>query len=206
MRKSYRATICALLICVGVAGGTPAQPGGRYLDTEARLLDRLLPLESEPAPFFLRMAMRFSDSASQLVIVVRPGGASELLEYTVEGMGDNQLLSFIARQVAENPAISDQDIAAKLHVTVRRSAVDYGAISPWLKKLQSVRTSPALTHRVGTDAVSQYEFWYDTWQEAVHYSLIGPFNGGTQDSLTKWMIDFRAHIGEISKPAPESKR
>ena len=62
-----------------------------------------------------------------------------------------------------------------------------------------------LASRVFSDESSEYEFWYDTWEESVHYVLRGPGKEEPQDELVKWMIEFRAKAtGLITSPPAHS--
>jgi hypothetical protein len=58
-----------------------------------------------------------------------------------------------------------------------------------------------MASRVAVDEYSEYEFWYDTEEESVHYKLTGPFKGDPQDKLVQWMIRFRASVPELVSAA-----
>lgn len=121
--------ICALLSCILFATTATAQPGDRYLDMKARVLDVLFPLDVAPKPYFLKMVLRFSDSDTQLVVVVYPDKEKywvrkcEITSYVLEGMGKGQLSQLISKMVAENPNVKEQEIAAKLKVDITRSSI-----------------------------------------------------------------------------------
>ncbi len=66
------AAICSLICCMFFARGASAQPGDRDMNTEARVLHLLFPLDVEPKPYLLKLAMRFGDSDTQVVIVFIP--------------------------------------------------------------------------------------------------------------------------------------
>lgn len=200
-----RAVACVLFSCILFAAMATAQPGDRYLDMKSRVLNILFPLDVSPKPYFLKMVLRFGDSDTQLVVVVypvypvNPGGRSEIIRYSLAGMGDGDLSRLISKMVAENPNVKDQDIAAKLKVNVARSPVKYEALDRAFRDLKAVRISPVLADRVAVDEYSEYEYWYDNWQESVHYTLTGPSKDDPQDQLVQWMIKFRASLPNLIK-------
>jgi hypothetical protein len=182
-----------------------AQPGDRHLNMEARVLDILFPLDDVPKPYFLKMILRFSDSDMQLVIVVYADKEKywvrrcEITRYTVAGMGKGQLSQFVSHMVAQNPNVTDQEIASKLKAEVTRSSVAPQALNRALEELKTVRISPALADRTAVDAFSEYEYWYDNWQECVHYTVTGPFKEDPQDQLVRWMIRFKDNLTDLIK-------
>ncbi len=199
------AVACALFSCILFTATATAQSGDRYLDMKARVLDILFPLDVTSTPYFSKMILRFGDSDTQLVVLIYPtypvhaGGQAELIRYSVAGTGNSDLPQFISNMVAQNPNVTDREIAAKLKVDVTRSPIGYEALDRFLKKLKAIRISPILASRVAVDESSEYEFWYDTWQESVHYTLTGPFHNGPQDQLGRWMIKFRADLPNLLK-------
>lgn len=196
----YRIVVtCALFSCILFASTASAQPGDRNLDLKARVLDILFPLDLGPTPYFSKMVLRFSDSGTQLVVVVYPGGKGELIRYSLAGVKSGGLSQLISRMVAEYPEITDREIAAKLKVDVSRSPVDHQALNRALDELKSIRISPVLESRVAVDAYSEYEFWYDTWQESVHYTITSPVGNAAQDKLAQWMTKFRENVPTLLK-------
>lgn len=193
-----------MLSCVLFAATANAQPGDRRLDMKARVLDILFPLDVGPTPYFSRMVLRFSDSDTQLVVVTYPGGKSELIRYSLEGVSSRELAHLISKMVAENPDVKAQEIAAKLKVSVSRSPIESGALKPALDELKAIRISPVLVSRVAVDEFSEYEFWYDNWQESVHYTITSPFGKDPQDQLGRWMTKFRENIPNLLKAKLEA--
>ena len=51
------------------------------------------------------------------------------------------------------------------------------------------------------DDYREYDFVYDLWQESIHYTVVGPFDGFPQDELVKWMLLFRETANEWLKAA-----
>jgi hypothetical protein len=199
------AAVLALFSCIFFAGTANAQPGDRYLNLKARVLDILFPLDIAQKPYFLKMILRFGDSGTQLVVVVYPDKEKywvrrcEITSYTLVGMGKGELSQFISKMVAENPDVKEQEIAAKLKVDVSRSSVAPEALNRALAELKSVRISPILADRISVDEYSEYEYWYDNWQECVHYTITSPFGKDPQDKLGQWMIRFRAILPNLLK-------
>jgi hypothetical protein len=152
------------------------------------------------------MVLRFSDSNTQLVVVTYPGGKAELICYGVAGTKAGELAQLISKMVAENPDLKERDIAAKLKVDVKRSPVNSEALNRALDKLKAIRISPVLASRVAVDEYSEYEFWYDNWQESVHYTITSPFGSAAQDKLGEWMVKFRATVPDLLKGGSLSKR
>lgn len=196
----YRiAVTCALFSCILFAAMASAEPGDRHLDMKSRVLDILFPLDVAPTPYFSKMVLRFSDSDTQLVVVVYPGGKGELIRYTLAGVKSGELSQLISKMVAENPKVTDREIAAKLKVDVDRSPVEHEALNRALDELKAIRISPVLESRVAVDEYSEYEFWYDTWQESVHYTITSPAGNAAQDKLSQWMTKFRASVPNLVK-------
>jgi hypothetical protein len=145
------------------------------------------------------MVLRFGDSNTQLTVIVYPGGDTEIVRCSLKDMSKDQFAQLISTMMKNTPNISDEEIAAKVKVEISRVSVKPGAFDHALKGLKRVRISPRLTTRIGVDNVSEYEFWYDTWEESVHYTLMGPFRGDPEDKLVQWMIGFRAELPEVLK-------
>jgi hypothetical protein len=199
---------CSLLVsfllvlsAVGqVGGGVPA-------DMRDRVLDLLFRSDAVSAPFFSKMTLRYGDSDSQLVVVtypvypVHPGGQAEVISYTITGMGSDNLAQFISKMAAQNPNVTDQEIAAKLKVEVKRSPIRYEGLKRFLDELEAIRISPMLASRVAVDEYSEYQFWYNNGQESVHYTVVGPFKDDPQDKLVQWMIRFRTGVPELMSAA-----
>ena len=87
------------------------------------------------------------------------------------------------------------------------SPVEPEALHHALDELKAIRISPVLKSRVAVDEFSEYEFWYDTWQETVHYVITSPFGNDPQDQLGRWMTKFRDNVPKLLKaslgPNPE---
>jgi len=116
-------------------------------------------------------------------------------------MGSDNLAQFISRMAAQNPNVTDQEIAAKLKVEVKRSPISYEALKRFLDELGAIRISPMSVGRIAVDEYSEYEFWYTGGQESVHYKLVGPFKDDPQDKLVQWMIRFRTSVPELMSAA-----
>jgi len=199
---------CTLLVpflLVLSAGGQSG--GGVPEDMKERVLDLLFRSDAVSSPFLSKMTLRYGDSDSQLVVLTYPvhpvhrGGQAELISYTIIGLGSNNLSQFISKMAVQNPNVTDQEIAAKLKVDVKRSPIRYEALSRFVDDLKAIRISPVLASRVAVDEYSEYEFWYNNGQESVHYKVAGPFKDAPQDKLVQWMIRFRTCFRELMSAA-----
>jgi len=189
-----------VLSAVGQSVGVPP-------DMKGNVLDRLFRSDAVTSPFLSKMTLRYGDSDSQLVVLtypvypIHPGGQAEVISYTITGMGSNNLSQFISKMAGQNPNVTDQEIAARLKVGVKRSPIGYEALRRFLDDLKAIRISPVLASRVAVDEYSEYEFWYNNGQESVHYKVAGPFKDDPQDKLVQWMIRFRAGVPELMSAA-----
>jgi len=182
-----------LLFSALFAATSTAQPADRNpLAIKARVLDLVFPLHTEARPPYLKMILRFGDSDTQTTILVYPGGESELVHNALEGTNGKKLSEIIDRMVAQNPDVQDREIAARIRVKTTRSTLEYKELDQALKDLKAIKISPFLSTRVALDEVSQYDFWFSSGQESVHYTVYGPFDKEPQDQLVQWMIRFRS--------------
>jgi hypothetical protein len=188
----------ALVVFFFLALSAVGQSGGGIpADMKDRVLDILFRSDSAMSPFLSKMTLRYGDSDSQLVVLTypvypaHPGGQAELVSYTINGMGRDNLSQFISKMAAQNPSVTEQEIAAKLKVEVKRSPISYETLRRFLDELKAMRMSPVLASRVAVDEYSAYQFWYNNGQESVHYRVVGRFKDDPQDKLVQWMIRFR---------------
>ena len=192
------------LSAVGLSGG------GLPADMKDRVYDRLF-RSSSSAPFLTKMTLRYGDSDSQLVVLtypvypVHPAGQAELVSYKIAGMGTDNLSQFISKMASQNENVTDEEIAAKLKVEVKRSPIRYETLGSFLDELKTIRMSPVLSSRIAVDEYSDYDFWYDGGQESVHYKLVGPFKDDPQDKLVQWMIRFRSAVPQLTSAAPPKR-
>lgn len=199
-----RALLLPFLLVLSAVGQSG---GGVPADMKDRILDLLFRSGDVTGPFLSKMTLRYGEFDSQLVVVtypvypVHPGGQAEVISYTITGMGSDNLSQFISKMAAQNPNVTDHEIAAKLKVEVKRSAIRYEALSRFLDDLKAIRISPVLASRVAVDEYSEYEFWYNNGQESVHYKVVGPFKDDPQDKLVQWMIRFRRGVPELASAA-----
>jgi hypothetical protein len=199
-----RALLVPFLLVLSAVGQSG---GGVPADMKGRVLDFLFRSDAVTSPFLSKMTLRYGDSDSQLVVVtypvysVHPGGRAEVIRYTITGMGSYNLSQFISKMAAQNPNVTDQEIAAKLKVDVKRSPIRYEALSRFVDDLKAIRISPVLASRVAVDEYYEYEFWYNNGQESVHYKVAGPFKDDPQDKLVQWMIRFQTGVRELMNAA-----
>jgi hypothetical protein len=198
----------ALLVPFLLVLSSAGQSGGNVpADIKDRVCDRLFRLDTASSSFLSMMTLRYGDSDTQLVVLthpvypVHPGGRAELISYTITGMGSDNLSQFISKMAAQNPSVTDQEIAAKLKVVVKRSPIGYEALKRFFEDLEAVRISPMSWGRIAVDEYSEYEFWYNGGQESVHYKLVGPFKDDPRDKLVEWMIRFRTGVPDLMSAA-----
>lgn len=194
---SHRLTLtCALLIAALFGATASAQPGDRFIIGKSRVLDILFPLDVVQKPYRLKLIMRFGASNSQLVIVVDVDGHAEMTRYALADMKGGEDPQLIATMIPDDPDINVQAISAKLKVNVARLPLEKAALDRALRKLKSIRISPVLSDTMAADG-SEYELWYDNWQESVHYTLTSPPKNAPEDKLVRWMNEFRASVGDV---------
>lgn len=151
------------------------------------------------------MILRFGDSDTQIVILVYPGGQSEIIHYSVAGGNKGELPKLISKMEAENPDVTDKEIAAEVKIVSRRSPVNFKELNRTCDELKSIRIPPLFESRVALDDCSEYEFWYDTWQESVHYVFACAFGKSPQDELVRWMIKFRENLPALIRASSGAK-
>src|SRR5271157_825770 len=139
-----KAVSVAIFGCIVFVNHLNAQPGDRHLLMKSRVLDVLFPINVEPQPYSLKMIMRYGDSNTQIIVVVYPGGKSELIQYSLDGMNDADFEYLIAIMYEKNQDITVQEIAARVKVKMTRTLINYKALKPLIKTLEDVRISPAL--------------------------------------------------------------
>jgi hypothetical protein len=124
-----------------------------------------------------------------------------MISYTIAGLGSDSLSQFMSKMADKKPSVTNEEIAAKLKAVVKRSPIGYQVLRRYLEELKAIRISPMLASRVALDEYSEYEFWYNTGQESVHYKVTGPFKGDSQDKLVQWMIRLRTGVPELMSAA-----
>lgn len=207
---SWNVLALVMFVCLPSVARTTAQPGNNSSDTESRVLEILFPRDT-PDRYFEKVVMRFWDTDTQIVIVVypayppHPGGQAEIIRYSLVGTSSEEFWQMISNMEKSNPNITAEQIATKFKVDVSRSPIDYKVLKRSLKELQSLQISPALENRIGLDNVSIYEFWYDTGQESVHYTILDPSGDDHQDKLGRWMEKFRRNLPGLLKSGSSQK-
>lgn len=189
-------TLAVAVLVASSYGSASAQPGNRRVDMESRVLDVVLPLDVQNEPYRWRMVLRFTDSASQLTLVARAGSRIEVTERRVVAMDNGRLAGLVTRSMEQNRSISERQIAAQLKVETVRRVIDADSISPLLEDLRRVTLSPILEDRGGTN-FARYEFRYDTWQEAAHYTVLTPYGATPLDDLAAWMRKCRERVAAL---------
>lgn len=203
---------CVMVAPLCLALGASAQLEDDHMNMKDRVLDILFQSDPPPSPFLTKMTLRFADTDSQFVVFTypvypaHPGGRAEIIRYSIAGIGNGKLSEFIATTVSQEPKVTAREIANRLKVNVTRIPVNFDALENSMKDLGAVRISPVLKTRVAVDDYSKYDFWCDTGEEFVHYSMVGPFKDAAQDQLVQWMIRFRANLPGLATAKPALKQ
>jgi hypothetical protein len=194
-----QAVVCALLICVLSEPAAPQTTNRNPSEVDSDVLNLLFPLNVESKPYFVKFILRFHDTDTQLALIVYPGGASELVSFSLDNMNSGDLFKLVSEMLAKNPSVRDEEIAAKVGVQTTRTVVEYKAVEPALNDLKSIRISPFFKTRIFVDDYSQYDYWFDSGQESVHYRICADSTGDPQDQLAHWMARFRANSASMGK-------
>lgn len=194
---SGKAVVCALLLCALSAPATPQTRERNPSEVYSDVLNLLFPLNVESKPYYVKFILRFHDTDTQLALIVYPGGASELVSVSLDNMKGNDLFKLVSEMLAKNSSLRDEEIAAKVKVQTTRTAVEYKAVEPALNDLKSIRISPFFQTRIFVDEYSEYDYWFDSGQEAVHYRICANSTGDPQDQLAHWMARFRENFASM---------
>ncbi|HEY1204240.1 MAG: hypothetical protein ABSH46_01680 [Bryobacteraceae bacterium] len=159
--------------------------------------------------YMTKLTLRFGDTCAQLVVFtypvwpVRPGGSAELVRYSLPG-GCGAFTELVEQMLAQNPKVTDEEIAAKAKVEVTRSPIDPEAFYRVRDRLKAVRISPVLHSFVSCDGGAEHEYLYDTSGESVHYVISSPpLRKTPEDNLARWMDVFRANLPKLlARPSP----
>jgi hypothetical protein len=206
-------TATTIFTCVFISLLTGrAQPGDRTLNPKARVLDVLFPVEVPQRPYFFKLVLRFDDADSQVVVVVYPDKEKywvrrcEVTTYFLDDNAKRELSESLSKLAPETSDGGVRAIASGLKVEANHVAVSAEALDRSLGELKSIRIPPVLAARVSVDAFSEYQFWYESWQESVHYSITGPPGDAPQDELVRWMLKFNADLPDLLKKHPAPKQ
>jgi hypothetical protein len=165
----------------------------------------VFPRDIGERPYSRKWILRFGDSATQMIVVAYPPDhpsvreRCEITRYSLAGMSARAFHDFIAEAEARDSNMTAKALAAKLRIESVRIPFDLESLNRALSALREVRISPLLADRFVVDS-SEYEYWYDTWGESVHYTLLGPSHDPPGD-LVSWMIAFRSQINDLLKPS-----
>jgi len=173
-----------------------------FPNMKSRVLDAVFPADVATGPYFQKLILRFGDSDSEIIFLTYPGGRSEVIRYSLAQMTDAELSELISKSLAANPAADEHVIASTVKINVSKSSVELDKFEGLFHDLAKIRISPLLPTREPLDYYSEFEFWCDNWEESVHYTIVGPYKGDSQDKLVEWMIKFRADLTNVLKLQP----
>ena len=133
--------ISALLLALASVLTADGQPGRRRLDLRGQVFDLVFPTHSERS-YFSKMVLRFSDTQSQLTVLVYTGGQTEIIRHRMSGVTAAELNGLTVKAFQDN-TITPASIASKLKVDMSRVSVDYEqTVVPALEELKTIRLSP----------------------------------------------------------------
>lgn len=106
--------LCPVLLCVLslLGASSRAQSGDRVLDRARRVLAAVYPSDVGQRPYFLRLVVRYSDSASQIVVVEYPDPRQywitrcSITTYELADMTPRQVGDLITRMERANPDVT----------------------------------------------------------------------------------------------------
>jgi hypothetical protein len=191
-----------------------AQPGYQLHNPASRIFDIVFPVDVPVSqqPYFLKMVLRYEGSDyMQFVVVIYSDDDKywvrrcEITEYVLDDKSKAKLPQLLSKLSSDSPDEAVRATAAELKVAVSRFTVAPEAVYKILADLKSIKVSPAINTRTGLDSISEYQFWYDTWEESDYYSIMGPSGNATQDALSRWMIGFKANFPDFLKEASASE-
>jgi hypothetical protein len=205
----------AMVVCFCFALGAGAKSGDRPANIKDNVLDILFQPDAQESLHISKMTLRFGDTDTQLVVLVYPrfpahlGGQAEIVSYSIAGVGNAGLSPLIDKMVAQDPNVTAREIADKLKVSITHVPLDIAVLRKSMRRLRTIRLSPLIVLRSASDDYSQYNYWYDSGQESVHFSFVGPFRGDAQDRLVQWMIGFKNSFADLCKadsaPKPSTR-
>lgn len=205
-----RRKILVFLLVLCALSGTMAraQPGDRYLDMKARVLELAFPVKPSAKPYFVRLVLCYGDTDSQLMVVLVQGKKYwqrryDVYRYSLVGVKQGQLSRLITKMEKADPKVTPREIAAKLKVKVVQSTVDRRLMEKALDRLRKIKVPAALPSYVCVDACPQdeFEFTYDTWQDRVRYVMTDPPPKTAEGKLLEWMTQFRKELpGMLTHP------
>jgi hypothetical protein len=189
-------SLCCLALLVVAAGSfqagcAQASDYGKADAIRNRVSDLLFPTSVASKPYNARFVLRFPDPDSELVLIIYPGKQSELVTYKVEGLRDQTLFQYIWDALRTNPQIRDEEIASNIRVTSKRSVVEFQKLERAVDELKNIKISPFFETRIAVDEYSDYDYWFDSGGESVHYRVHRLFQHTAQDDLVHWMTRFR---------------
>ena len=156
-----------------------------------RVLDLLFSRNVITKDYYVRLVLRFSNPDSQLVLMLYPGGSSDVVRYTLSGNAGENVSQVASAMLQRDPRVDDKKIAERFRVTEEKLQIDQVKVQRALGALKKINISPFFDTASAVDERQLYDFWFDSGGESVHYSFFGPYKGKSKDELVQWMIEFR---------------
>lgn len=190
-------SILFMCLQVAVCASTTAEPLRLDRNPTVSVMNEVFSTNVTIKPYHLQITARYADEGVQIALVIYPGGDCEVFRSSIDNLGKRQLRSMIYEAIGKEPSISGREYADSVSVTKSSVSIRYDQIKPLLDRLRAIKISAALSTRAALDDASEFELWYDAGQEAVHYTLYGPFDTAPQDKLVQWMIRFRTEVVSV---------
>ncbi len=147
-----------------------------------------------------RLMLRFSQPMMEIIVVVKSGGAIEATCYRVESFA--AAADLIKKANSGDGTITATQIAKTIHINQKNLKVTREQLRRWFDELRSMHLSPLLQDTVCLDSCPKFDFWYDTRQDSVRYSVyyaaVSPPIHSQQEMIAEWMLRVRDEIGASS--------
>lgn len=160
-------------------------------NTREDVLDLLFPRNVNTRQYYARFVLRFSNPDGQLDVYLYPGGAAEVVRFSLHGPRGQSVSEVASEMLRRNPGVTPRDIARMFGVTTNREPINREKLKKALTALKKLRLPAYPRTVVVVDARSIYDYWFDSGGESIHYSMFGPVSNTQYDSLLQWMISFR---------------
>ena len=201
------------LICAVWTAQVSAQQGIGLSTLQSRVFDLLFPRDVGTPLYFSKTTLRFSDSASQFVIILfgRATGKGEVYHYRVRETDRKVLSERIAKAFMDNrETTTAATIASGIRVETMRTVINAAPFVRVLDELKAIQLSPLLENRVCLDECATYEFSHDTGQELVHYAINRPSGDSRDewphDKLGRWMTSVQSRLPALLAEAADPAR
>jgi hypothetical protein len=153
--------------------------------------------------YLARLMLRFSEPDMQIVIIA---SATEVDISEYKTKGNVRIAELIRRSTQENASVTAAHIASNIRIKTRHVATTRQQVKTWFEELQNIKGSPKLDGYTCLHGCPQFDLWFDTGQDSVHYSMVYtpviPPQRSTQQLLAEWMLSLRSQIEAAPTASP----